>query len=81
MLVNMTIEHSYAAHSCHPCSKAPVWVSVLARRELRKTVRLYGGQMGEAVKKQRGKALFFYLSLTVCQQNASGRLLLQAYKY
>lgn len=41
---------------------------VLARRDLRQKARVCGGQMGEAVKKNGGKAVFVIChSLSACK--------------
>lgn len=54
----------------------------MARTALGMIVGVLGGQMGEAKKKQKSKALFVLglltkLSFTVCLQNASGWLFLR----
>lgn len=46
---------------------------VLARRDLRQKARLQGGQIGEAVRKQRGTALFVIChSLPACKMLQEG---------
>lgn len=71
----MSVSASDAAHCCLPSENTVCVVGVESdRRELRWIIRFLGEQMGEPVKKQRGRALFVRglltrLSFTVCLQN------------